>query len=155
MTPAGWTIMLLSVSSVVAVCAYCVFKVLSLPPRGSGGAPQVSARHRHSGYARRRLKAVRAGRQSEQSSRRLPRRNRARSQPANGRGRNQSDLCNRSCTRRRFSALATAKGTRRSTDVRCAPSHRAHHCPSDVVSESALAPKRSSAEDPRSARSSG
>ena len=33
MTPAGWTIMIVSVGSVCAVTAYCFWKVMTLPPR--------------------------------------------------------------------------------------------------------------------------
>jgi hypothetical protein len=32
MTPAGWTIMILSVGLVTASCAYCIARVLRLPP---------------------------------------------------------------------------------------------------------------------------
>lgn len=32
MEPAGWTIMILSVTSVLALVGYCLFKVLTLPP---------------------------------------------------------------------------------------------------------------------------
>jgi hypothetical protein len=32
MTPGGWTVMLLSIGTVFALSAYCVVKVLSLPP---------------------------------------------------------------------------------------------------------------------------
>jgi len=32
MTPAGWTVMLVSVSTVLTLVTYCVQKVLSLPP---------------------------------------------------------------------------------------------------------------------------
>jgi hypothetical protein len=31
-TPAGWTVMLLSVGSVLALVTFCVVKVLGLPP---------------------------------------------------------------------------------------------------------------------------
>jgi hypothetical protein len=31
MTAAGWTIMLVSVGSVLAACGYCLYRVLSLP----------------------------------------------------------------------------------------------------------------------------
>jgi hypothetical protein len=33
MTPAGWTIMILSVGLVTAACAYCIVRVLRLPPK--------------------------------------------------------------------------------------------------------------------------
>jgi hypothetical protein len=33
MTPAGWTIMITSIGLVTAACAYCVMRVLKLPPR--------------------------------------------------------------------------------------------------------------------------
>lgn len=32
MTPAGWTIMILSVSCVLALVTFCVYRVLTLPP---------------------------------------------------------------------------------------------------------------------------
>jgi hypothetical protein len=32
LTPAGWVVMLLSVGTVLVLMAYCVTKVLSLPP---------------------------------------------------------------------------------------------------------------------------
>jgi len=32
MTPAGWTIMIVSVSSVLALTAFCFYRVLALPP---------------------------------------------------------------------------------------------------------------------------
>lgn len=32
MTPGGWTVMILSVGTVLALVTYCVTKVLSLPP---------------------------------------------------------------------------------------------------------------------------
>lgn len=33
MTAAGWTIMLVSVGSVLAACGYCLYRVLTLPTR--------------------------------------------------------------------------------------------------------------------------
>jgi hypothetical protein len=32
MTTAGWTIMIVSISSVLILTAYCMFRVLTLPP---------------------------------------------------------------------------------------------------------------------------
>jgi hypothetical protein len=32
MTPAGWTIMIVSVGSVLALTAFCLYRVLALPP---------------------------------------------------------------------------------------------------------------------------
>jgi hypothetical protein len=32
MTPAGWAIMIVSVGSVLALTAFCIFRVLTLPP---------------------------------------------------------------------------------------------------------------------------
>ena len=32
MEPAGWTIMLISVGSVLTLVSYCLYRVLSLPP---------------------------------------------------------------------------------------------------------------------------
>ena len=32
MTPAGWTVMILSIGAVLTLATYCVVKVLSLPP---------------------------------------------------------------------------------------------------------------------------
>ena len=32
MTPAGWTVMIVSVGSVLTLVTYCVVKVLALPP---------------------------------------------------------------------------------------------------------------------------
>lgn len=32
MQPAGWAIMIVSVTAVFAGCAYCVYRVLTLPP---------------------------------------------------------------------------------------------------------------------------
>lgn len=32
MTPAAWTIMLVSVSTVLAMMTYCLYRVLTLPP---------------------------------------------------------------------------------------------------------------------------
>jgi hypothetical protein len=32
MTPAGWTIMLLSVGSVLTLVSYCLYRVFTLPP---------------------------------------------------------------------------------------------------------------------------
>ncbi len=32
MTPAGWTIMILSVGSVLAMTFFCLYRVLTLPP---------------------------------------------------------------------------------------------------------------------------
>ncbi|MDZ4657925.1 MAG: hypothetical protein SH868_10150 [Bythopirellula sp.] len=32
MNPAGWTIMIVSVGSVLALTAYCFYRVLTLPP---------------------------------------------------------------------------------------------------------------------------
>jgi hypothetical protein len=32
MQPAGWAIMILSVASVFTGCAYCIYRVLTLPP---------------------------------------------------------------------------------------------------------------------------
>ena len=32
MSPAGWTIMIVSVTSVLALVSFCLFKVLTLPP---------------------------------------------------------------------------------------------------------------------------
>lgn len=36
MTPAGWTVMLLSVSFVVVLVAWCFYRVLTLPPLEEG-----------------------------------------------------------------------------------------------------------------------
>jgi len=33
MNPAGWTIMITSVGLVTTACAYCILRVLQLPPR--------------------------------------------------------------------------------------------------------------------------
>jgi hypothetical protein len=33
MTPAGWIIMIVSVGSVLALTAFCLYRVLSLPPQ--------------------------------------------------------------------------------------------------------------------------
>ncbi|MFQ5423676.1 MAG: hypothetical protein ACE5F9_06810 [Phycisphaerae bacterium] len=32
MTPSGWTVMILSVGSVLALVCYCLYRVLTLPP---------------------------------------------------------------------------------------------------------------------------
>ncbi|HEX6963936.1 MAG TPA: hypothetical protein VF175_18860 [Lacipirellula sp.] len=32
MTPSAWTVMLISVSAVLALTAFCIYRVLSLPP---------------------------------------------------------------------------------------------------------------------------
>lgn len=32
MTPLGWAIMIVSISSIVALTAFCLFRVLTLPP---------------------------------------------------------------------------------------------------------------------------
>jgi hypothetical protein len=32
MTPAAWTVMLISVGSVISLTAFCILRVLSLPP---------------------------------------------------------------------------------------------------------------------------
>ncbi|MFG0335382.1 MAG: hypothetical protein ACF8TS_18640 [Maioricimonas sp. JB049] len=32
MNPAGWTVMVVSISSVLALVSYCMYRVLSLPP---------------------------------------------------------------------------------------------------------------------------
>jgi hypothetical protein len=46
MTPAGWTLMLVSCSSVVTLAAYCYYKVLTTPqePDDCGTPPQSDAR---------------------------------------------------------------------------------------------------------------
>jgi hypothetical protein len=33
MTPAGWAIMIVSIVGVAAWCGYCVWRVLTLPPK--------------------------------------------------------------------------------------------------------------------------
>ncbi|MCA9254083.1 MAG: hypothetical protein KDA33_00530 [Phycisphaerales bacterium] len=32
LNPAGWTVMIVSLSSVIALISYCLFRVLTLPP---------------------------------------------------------------------------------------------------------------------------